>query len=146
MEEVAPLIWPPERRIGFCYKNQWSNLPVGSALTQSDVDELSLNHIYSVVTLLRTLLSTFKTFLFQNECVMKQGSPFQPFWDHLKIDFADTTFYNISYNPGDFELWSLYYPPRDYLVLAFKGAPASYPVSEVSSCFSAACCCLVNEF
>ncbi|XP_041359542.1 GDP-fucose protein O-fucosyltransferase 1-like [Gigantopelta aegis] len=62
------------------------------------------------------------------KCAMKEGNPFGPFWDGLKVDFDDYVIYNIGYS--DTNTWQKVYPPAKYPVMAFKGAPASFPVQE----------------
>ncbi|XP_064457674.1 GDP-fucose protein O-fucosyltransferase 1-like [Ornithodoros turicata] len=67
-------------------------------------------------------------------CNAKEGNPFGPFWDTFNIDFDASEFYgplqyDIHY--GDMaQLWNKRYPASEYPVLAFMGAPASFPVQE----------------
>lgn len=63
---------------------------------------------------------------------MKHGSPFKEFWDNLEVEFDSTVFYDITYSQPDIPLWKEMYPSTKYPVLAFKGAPASFPVQAVS--------------
>ena len=60
------------------------------------------------------------------KCRMKEGSPFGPFWDSLGVDFVRDEAYHISYLEDD--KWKRKYPGDKYPVLAFRGAPASFPV------------------
>lgn len=61
----------------------------------------------------------------KKECKMKEGNPFGPFWDGLKVDFVDDiNFHNL----GNPEEWNSIYPPDDFPVIAMRGAPASFPM------------------
>ncbi|XP_060532235.1 GDP-fucose protein O-fucosyltransferase 1 [Cylas formicarius] len=66
-------------------------------------------------------------------CNAKEGNPFGPFWDTFDIDFVNSEFYGpLHYDLHDNEMskkWSLKYPPQQWPVMAFTGAPASFPVS-----------------
>lgn len=62
----------------------------------------------------------------RESCKMKEGNPFGPFWNGLNVDFARDEIYHISYAKPS--LWSRDYPPEKYPVLAFRGAPAGFPV------------------
>ncbi|RXG60568.1 GDP-fucose protein O-fucosyltransferase 1 [Armadillidium vulgare] len=65
-------------------------------------------------------------------CNPKEGNPFGPFWDTFSIDFVGSELYGpLNYdvhhqNMG--EKWNEKYPPDKWPVLAFTGAPASFPV------------------
>ena len=65
-------------------------------------------------------------------CNAKDGNPFGPFWDTFGIDFDRSVAYGpLHYDVHNTEVaadWSRRYPPSEYPVLAFTGAPASYPV------------------
>lgn len=63
---------------------------------------------------------------------MKAGSPFGPFWNYLGVEFSSTQFYNITYAPEVSVMWQNYFPPSRFPVLAFKGAPATFPVTKVT--------------
>lgn len=65
-----------------------------------------------------------------NDCRMKEGSPFGPFWDGLGVDFDASIVYSLSYHDGDIARWPKVYPPETYPVLAMRGAPASYPMAR----------------
>lgn len=92
METIGPEIWPPEKRIAFCYTDRGNG----------------------------------------NGCHAKEGNPFGPFWDTFNIDFVGSE----RYSPLQFDIyrgdtskkWQKKYPPSDWPVLAFVGAPASFPV------------------
>ncbi|XP_035667533.1 GDP-fucose protein O-fucosyltransferase 1-like [Branchiostoma floridae] len=60
------------------------------------------------------------------KCGMKEGNPFGPFWDHLGVDFDEFVFYEFTYQQT--EAWTKEFPPSSHPVLAFKGAPASFPM------------------
>uniref|UniRef100_T1IJP7 GDP-fucose protein O-fucosyltransferase 1 n=1 Tax=Strigamia maritima TaxID=126957 RepID=T1IJP7_STRMM len=67
-----------------------------------------------------------------NDCNAKEGNPFGPFWDTFKIDFVNSEFYaplhyDIHHGGGK-EKWNEKYPVDKFPVLAFTGAPASFPV------------------
>ncbi|XP_070531653.1 GDP-fucose protein O-fucosyltransferase 1-like [Ptychodera flava] len=70
----------------------------------------------------------------KEECMMKDGNPFGPFWDNFKIDFDSYEQYGpMSYDSqraGIKESWDSKFPPSQYPVLAFSGAPGSFPVSS----------------
>jgi peptide-O-fucosyltransferase len=59
---------------------------------------------------------------------MKEGNPFGPFWDELKVDFVDTVAYHLSYDEYLVDQWNQLFPPDRYPVLALKGAPAGFPM------------------
>uniref|UniRef100_A0A1B6CCN0 GDP-fucose protein O-fucosyltransferase 1 n=1 Tax=Clastoptera arizonana TaxID=38151 RepID=A0A1B6CCN0_9HEMI len=92
MEELAPAIWPPEKRIVFCYNARGSG----------------------------------------GGCSAKDGNPFGPFWDTFNVDFVDSEFYfplHYDVHHSDMkEKWNSKYTPEKWPVLAFTGAPASFPV------------------
>ncbi|CAH0603187.1 unnamed protein product [Chrysodeixis includens] len=70
----------------------------------------------------------------QNSCNAKSGNPFGPFWDTFNIDFVDSEFYGpLNYDVYNKEMmgkWKLKYPNEQWPVLAFTGAPASFPVQK----------------
>ncbi|MCL4142266.1 UNVERIFIED_CONTAM: hypothetical protein GTU68_055294, partial [Idotea baltica] len=65
-------------------------------------------------------------------CNAKEGNPFGPFWDTFNVDFVDSELYQpLNYDVYHHDMgtkWNLKYPPDKWPVLAFTGAPASYPV------------------
>lgn len=65
-------------------------------------------------------------------CNAKDGNPFGPFWDTFNIDFVGSEFYGPlhydTYHQDIAKKWQLSYPPAKWPVLAFSGAPASFPV------------------
>ncbi|XP_023955249.1 GDP-fucose protein O-fucosyltransferase 1 isoform X2 [Bicyclus anynana] len=67
-----------------------------------------------------------------NSCNAKSGNPFGPFWDTFNIDFVKSIFYGPlnydAHNSKMMESWTKTYPPKQWPVLAFTGAPASFPV------------------
>ncbi|KAG6446198.1 GDP-fucose protein O-fucosyltransferase 1 isoform X2 [Manduca sexta] len=96
MKTIGPSIWPPDRRIAFCYTQRTGEI------------ELS--------------------------CNAKSGNPFGPFWDTFNIDFVGSEFYGPlnydAHNSVMIEKWTTKYPPDQWPVLAFTGAPASFPVQS----------------
>lgn len=67
-----------------------------------------------------------------NTCNAKEGNPFGPFWDHFNIDFTGSEFYGPlhydTYHSDMTKQWNKKYPATNWPVLAFAGAPASFPV------------------
>ncbi|XP_044737812.1 GDP-fucose protein O-fucosyltransferase 1 [Chrysoperla carnea] len=92
MEKLAPTIWPPNKRISFCY------IPRGGT----------------------------------GNCNAKEGSPFGPFWDTFEVDFVGSEFYEPlhydTYHRSMAKQWIAKYPIDKWPVLAFTGAPGSFPV------------------
>ncbi|XP_018012864.1 GDP-fucose protein O-fucosyltransferase 1 [Hyalella azteca] len=68
------------------------------------------------------------------DCNAKEGSPFGPFWDTFDVNFVNSSFYRpLTYDVhhGSTVLdWAKNYPPHEWPVLAFTGAPASFPVQK----------------
>lgn len=98
MRTLAPEIWPPEKRISFCYTERMK------------LDGTSTN-----------------------SCNAKEGNPFFSFWDTFKVDFVDSEFYgpslnyDVIYRDMD-KLWNEKYSAEKWPVIAFTGAPATFPV------------------
>ncbi|XP_059607436.1 GDP-fucose protein O-fucosyltransferase 1-like [Phlebotomus argentipes] len=69
-----------------------------------------------------------------NSCNAKDGNPFGAFWDEFQVDFVDSEFYgplNYDVHHGSVaEKWIEGYPAKKFPVLAFSGAPASFPVQR----------------
>nr|SVE73444.1 EOG090X02RM [Daphnia atkinsoni] len=67
-----------------------------------------------------------------NDCNAKEGNPFGPFWDTFNVDFVHSEFYGpLNYDIHHQNMarkWNERYPPQTSPVLAFTGAPASFPV------------------
>lgn len=67
-------------------------------------------------------------------CNAKDGNPFGPFWDTFNIDFDESIYYNPLHYDVHYhniaEKWNERFPPDQYPVLAFTGAPAPFPVQE----------------
>ncbi|XP_011506504.1 PREDICTED: LOW QUALITY PROTEIN: GDP-fucose protein O-fucosyltransferase 1 [Ceratosolen solmsi marchali] len=67
-----------------------------------------------------------------DSCNAKDGNPFGPFWDTFDIDFVDSEFYGpLHYDVHHTDMafqWRQKYTSAKWLVLAFTGAPASFPV------------------
>ncbi|XP_073987607.1 O-fucosyltransferase 1 isoform X3 [Rhodnius prolixus] len=94
MKEIAPHVWPPEKRISFCYMARSNS----------------------------------------GDCGAKEGNPFGPFWNTFNIDFTSSELYGPLhydvYHSKIAKQWHDKYPSDQYPVLAFAGAPASFPVQE----------------
>ncbi|KAF4526804.1 hypothetical protein B566_EDAN016631 [Ephemera danica] len=104
MKNLAPKIWPPEKRISFCYMARTS-------LYNKD-KKLAANETAS--------------------CNAKEGNPFGPFWDTFGVDFVGSEMYaplhyDVHHRNAAAE-WHERYPPDKWPVLAFTGAPASFPL------------------
>ncbi|PIK56752.1 protein O-fucosyltransferase 1 [Apostichopus japonicus] len=73
-----------------------------------------------------------------NECQMKNGNPFGPFWDGFHIDFDEYIKFGIT-NQADItnadrmvwlkSEWDQKYPASEHPVIAFRGAPATFPMA-----------------
>lgn len=67
-------------------------------------------------------------------CNAKEGNPFGPYWSKFNVDFD----YDQFFGPLGFDLqfgddlikWKERYSSDEYPVLAFAGAPGSFPVAE----------------
>ncbi|CAL1293446.1 unnamed protein product [Larinioides sclopetarius] len=67
-----------------------------------------------------------------DHCNAKEGNPFGPFWDTFDVDFDESVFYqplhyDVHYRDTA-QLWNKKFPPDEFPVLAFTGAPATFPV------------------
>ncbi|XP_057651845.1 GDP-fucose protein O-fucosyltransferase 1 [Diorhabda carinulata] len=67
-------------------------------------------------------------------CSAKEGNPFGPFWDTYNVDFVGSEFYGPlhydTHHHNMTNLWREKYSPSKWPVLAFTGAPASFPVQQ----------------
>jgi peptide-O-fucosyltransferase len=61
-----------------------------------------------------------------SECRMKDGNPFGPFWNELNVDFDSYEKYDLDYL--NYDQWKKEFPAEKWPVLAFKGAPANFPI------------------
>ena len=65
-------------------------------------------------------------------CNAKDGNPFGPFWDAFGVTFDGSQTYGpLSYDvhhSSAAEEWRQHFPASEFPVLAFTGAPASFPV------------------
>lgn len=100
MKHLANQIWPKENRYSLCYS-----------------ERKSLNG------------ETAKS------CYAKEGNPFGPFWDEYNIDFVGSEFfspltYDTLHSHNMAERWHKLYPSPEWPVLAFTGAPATFPVQK----------------
>ncbi|XP_030375448.1 GDP-fucose protein O-fucosyltransferase 1 [Scaptodrosophila lebanonensis] len=101
MSTLAPDVWPTEKRVSFCYMERTS---LGQAKNAPGIPD----------------------------CHAKDGNPFGPFWDTYGINFIASEFYG----PLHFDVhhssmatkWKTKYSANSWPVLAFTGAPASFPV------------------
>uniref|UniRef100_A0A8D9ARH9 GDP-fucose protein O-fucosyltransferase 1 n=1 Tax=Cacopsylla melanoneura TaxID=428564 RepID=A0A8D9ARH9_9HEMI len=70
----------------------------------------------------------------QSSCNAKDGNPFGPFWDTFGVDFTGSEFYGpLHYDVHHSDIaehWKRRYPADDWPVLAFTGAPGSFPVQD----------------
>ncbi|XP_031560080.1 GDP-fucose protein O-fucosyltransferase 1-like, partial [Actinia tenebrosa] len=65
--------------------------------------------------------------------IVKEGNPFQQFWDELGVDFDGYMSHHLSFDvedPYTKKEWELEFPPSSFPVLALRGAPARFPVNE----------------
>lgn len=100
METIAADIWPEDTRRSFCYMERKSL--IGSA---------------------------------RKDCHAKEGNPFGPFWDEFGVEFVGSEFFGPlhydTWHGGDtVARWHRKYPSDGHPVLAFTGAPASFPVQS----------------
>lgn len=98
MKTIAKDVWPDDQRLSFCYMER------------------------------RSLSGSTK-----KDCHAKEGNPFGPFWDEFKIDFIGSEFfaplhYDAWHTPDLIDKWNEKYSSKEWPVLAFTGAPASFPV------------------
>lgn len=102
METLAPYIWPVNKRISFCYMERDSLLKKQNKIVKS--------------------------------CNAKEGNPFGPFWDTFRVDFVDSEFFGpLNYDINDSNMayrWMDKYNAEKWPVIAFTGAPASFPVKS----------------
>jgi len=68
-------------------------------------------------------------------CYAKSGNPFGPFWDNFAVDFVGSQTYGPKlhydvHHSGVADQWKAEYRAAEWPVLAFTGAPASYPVQK----------------
>lgn len=67
-----------------------------------------------------------------DSCNAKDGNPFGSFWDTYNIDFVKSEFYGpLHYDVHHTDMavqWKRQYPALHWPVLAFTGAPGSFPV------------------
>ncbi|XP_058460287.1 GDP-fucose protein O-fucosyltransferase 1 isoform X4 [Malaya genurostris] len=100
MINLAPSLWPPKNRISFCYMER---MGLGG---NSD-----------------------------GGCNAKSGNPFGPFWDTFNIDFVGSEFFGpkLNYDVYHHDMankWNQKYPANVWPVIAFTGAPASFPIQS----------------
>lgn len=61
-------------------------------------------------------------------CVMKNGNPFTNFWDEYGVDFDDI--HPLEEYYANTQRFMSRYPGDKYPVLAMRGAPATFPITE----------------
>ncbi|ESO07787.1 hypothetical protein HELRODRAFT_170340 [Helobdella robusta] len=61
------------------------------------------------------------------DCKMKEGNPFGPFWDGLGVNFVKDVKYQMTYS-NEFDRWAAEFPAAQYPVISMKGAPATFPM------------------
>lgn len=115
MQELAPQIWPP--KIRKCKKNKTKRNLFLKNFTKFEFSFSALCYAPRGKT---------------NSCDAKEGNPFGPFWDTYKIDFVNSSFYgplHFDVHHSDIKnKWIEKYSAVDWPVLAFTGAPATFPV------------------
>lgn len=98
MNETARKIWPLHKRISFCYMERKSLDPKNT----------------------------------KKDCNAKEGNPFGSFWDTFRINFVASEFFGpLHYDVHHSDVaskWADNYNPKDWPVLAYTGAPGSFPV------------------
>ncbi|XP_055531681.1 GDP-fucose protein O-fucosyltransferase 1 [Wyeomyia smithii] len=100
MKNVAPSLWPSQERTSFCY-----------------MERIGLDG---------------KT---DGGCNAKSGNPFGPFWDTFVVDFVKSEFFGpkLNYDVYHHDMaskWNEKYPAEKWPVIAFTGAPASFPIQS----------------
>lgn len=100
IEKIADDIWPKDQRVSFCYMERKS-------LTGST----------------------------KKDCYAKEGNPFGPFWDEYGVDFVGSEFfsplhYDVFHTPKLIDKWHDKYPAEHWTVLAFTGAPGTFPIQK----------------
>ncbi|XP_049816687.1 GDP-fucose protein O-fucosyltransferase 1 [Schistocerca nitens] len=67
-------------------------------------------------------------------CNAKEGNPFGPFWDTFGVDFVASQYYGPLhfdvYHHDMANSWNTKFPPKKWPVMAFMGAPASFPIQK----------------
>lgn len=104
MDKLAPTVWPAEERVSFCYMER-------NPITKEGEVENA-----------------------ERSCNAKSGNPFGPFWDEFGVDFVKSEFFgplNYDVHHGSsIEKWNAKFPASRFPVLAFSGAPGSFPVQK----------------
>uniref|UniRef100_A0A0K2TXW0 GDP-fucose protein O-fucosyltransferase 1 n=1 Tax=Lepeophtheirus salmonis TaxID=72036 RepID=A0A0K2TXW0_LEPSM len=104
MHELASTVWPPSERISFCHSERNGLPSVSNSINENE------------------------------KCNAKSGNPFGPFWDKFGIDFVGSELYGKhglyydAHNEDELRKWNKIYSPDKWPVLAFTGAPASFPI------------------
>lgn len=105
-KELVEQVWPEGRRISFCYSKRQPS-------PNEDPDAVRRGGV----------------------CYAKSGNPFGPFWDTFQVNFDGSETYgpHLHYDVHHSSVardWGEKYPADKWPVLAFTGAPASYPVQK----------------
>ncbi|CAG0894445.1 unnamed protein product [Darwinula stevensoni] len=133
MRSIAPVIWPPGERAGLS-QSLFTDLltecmfPVTPGLLEKKKVGLTFSVTITVLCYMARKGPD------GDGCNAKDGNPFGPFWDHINVNFdRSEIFQPLHYDihrQDNLEKWKEKYPPKEWPVLAFVGAPASFPVQE----------------
>lgn len=68
-----------------------------------------------------------------DSCAPTKGQPFEKFWTSYQVSWHPSIFYKpLKITAAQADQWSLAYPIKEHPVLAFVGAPSSFPTDENS--------------
>lgn len=116
MRDIAPRIWLPQERV--CKFQIFISLRI----------KAKFSFFWSFLAFCYSSREGSKG----QSCNAKQGNPFGSFWDTYNIDFVKSEFYGpLHYDVYHTDMkiqWQKRYPAVNWPVLAFTGAPASFPV------------------
>ena len=70
------------------------------------------------------------------DCKMKEGNPFGPFWDELKVDFVDTVTYNLNYDEYSIDQWKQLFPLRSLSCYSYEGSASFISNGSSTSLFA----------
>ncbi|XP_043192443.1 GDP-fucose protein O-fucosyltransferase 1-like isoform X1 [Amphibalanus amphitrite] len=103
MSEIAPKIWPPSKRISFCYQQRqaYGEPPTDPCAAKNGNPPGPFWDTYGI--------------------------------DFVSSELHSPLSYDLWNVAGEAERWRRRYPPHRWPVLAFAGSPASYPVLEVNA-------------
>lgn len=67
-----------------------------------------------------------------SSCIAKNSNPFGPYWKKFDVDFNKEIFFGYFNFKNDVDYientWMFKYSPKQYPVLAFSNAPATFPI------------------